>query len=97
MTSRYGMPAPLCVQEQGGVAVGGTVSSTPGTLDPVKQTRHGDHAYVFCRVPVNLRKLPPVHLPERGIRGNAPSSFSDPSTLGVAEPLSAFLTKQDLD
>jgi len=65
MASGNSMPAPLIVQEQGSFAVGGTVISTPGTFDPVKQTPdgqtlHGDHAYVFYQVPVNPRKLPLV-------------------------------------
>lgn len=63
----------LKIQEQGSFAVGGTVITTPGTFDPIKQgaynpagtdpagqTLHGDHAYVFYQVPVNTRKLPLV-------------------------------------
>jgi hypothetical protein len=51
---------PLTIQEQGSFAVGGTIITTPGTFDPIKQgvfnpagnnsageTLHGDHAYVF--------------------------------------------------
>jgi hypothetical protein len=66
-------PGPLVIQEQGSFAVGGTVTTTPGTFDPIKQgaynpagtdpagqTLHGDHAYVFYQVPVNARKLPLV-------------------------------------
>jgi 4-carboxymuconolactone decarboxylase len=50
-------PAPLMIQEQGSLAVGGTVITAPGTFDPIKQgaynpvgpdpagqTLHGDHA-----------------------------------------------------
>ena len=64
---------PLIIQEQGSFAVGGSVSTAPGTFDPIKQgaynpagtdpagqTLHGDHAYVFYQVPVNARKLPLV-------------------------------------
>jgi len=29
-------PAPLVIQEQGSFAVGGTVSTNPGTFDPIK-------------------------------------------------------------
>jgi hypothetical protein len=66
-------PEPLIIQEQGSFAVGGSVSTAPGTFDPIKQgaynpagtdpagqTLHGDHAYVFYQVPVNTRKLPLV-------------------------------------
>src|SRR5205823_14401845 len=54
-----GKREPLIIQEQGGFAVGGSVTTTPGTFDPIKQgafnpagtdpagqTLHGDHAYV---------------------------------------------------
>ena len=66
---------PLTIQEQGSFAVGGSVTITPGTFDPIKQgvfnpagnnyageTLHGDHAYVFYQVPANRRKLPLVFL-----------------------------------
>jgi hypothetical protein len=66
-------PEPLMIEEQGSFAVGGSVITTPGTFDPIKQgafnpagvdpagqTLHGDHAYVFYQVPVNARKLPLV-------------------------------------
>lgn len=66
-------PEPLMIQEQGSLAVGGSVSTAPGTFDPIKQgafnpagtdpagqTQHGDHTYVFYQVPVNARKLPLV-------------------------------------
>jgi pimeloyl-ACP methyl ester carboxylesterase len=65
--------APLIIQEQGSFAVGGTVTTAPGTFDPIKQgaynpagtdpagqTLHGDHAYVFYQVPANARKVPLV-------------------------------------
>jgi hypothetical protein len=60
-----GKPGPLIIQEQGSFAIGGTVISTAGTFDPVKQTPegqtlHGDHAYAFYQIPVNARKLPLV-------------------------------------
>jgi 4-carboxymuconolactone decarboxylase len=64
-------PEPLMIQTQGSFAVGGSVTTAPGTFDPIKQgaynpagtdpagqTLHGDHAYVFYQVPVNARKLP---------------------------------------
>ena len=66
-------PELLMIQEQGSFAVGGSVTTAPGTFDPIKQgaynpagldpagqTLHGDHAYVFYQVPVNARKLPLV-------------------------------------
>jgi len=66
-------PEPLMIQEQGSFAVGGSVATSPGTFDPIKQgaynpvgtdpagqTLHGDHAYVFFQVPANARKLPLV-------------------------------------
>jgi pimeloyl-ACP methyl ester carboxylesterase len=66
-------PEPLMIQEQASFAVGGSVTTVPGTFDPIKQgaynpagtdpagqTLHGDHAYVFYQVPVNARKLPLV-------------------------------------
>jgi pimeloyl-ACP methyl ester carboxylesterase len=68
-----GRPAPLMIQEQGSFAVGGSVTSAPGTFDPIKQgaynpagtdpagqTLHGDHAYVFYQLPVNPRRRPLV-------------------------------------
>jgi hypothetical protein len=59
-------PEPLVIQEQGSFAVGGTVTTNPGTfnplrpLDPAGQTYHGDHAYAFYQVPVDARGLPLV-------------------------------------
>lgn len=73
IADRSGEPGPMVILEQGSFAVGGTVTSTPGTFDPIKQgaynpagtdpagqTLHGDHAYVFYQVPANARKLPLV-------------------------------------
>jgi hypothetical protein len=65
MADASGKPAPLIIQEQGSFAVGGTVTTNPGTFDPVKmtpegQTFHGDHAYVFYQIPVHARTLPLV-------------------------------------
>jgi len=61
------------IQEQGSFAVGGSVTTAPGTFDPIRQgaynpagtdpagqTLHGDHAYVFYQVPVNARNFPLV-------------------------------------
>ena len=58
-----------------GKAVSGSVTTAPGTFDPIKQgnydptggssagqTLHGDHAFVFYEVPVNRRTLPLVFL-----------------------------------
>jgi pimeloyl-ACP methyl ester carboxylesterase len=58
---------PLTIEEQGSFAVGGTVSSTPGTYDnnaptAAGQTLHGDHAYVFYQIPPNPKSLPIVML-----------------------------------
>jgi len=58
---------PLTIQEQGSFAIGGTVSSTPGTFDnnaptTAGQTLHGDHAYVFYQIPPNPKPLPIVML-----------------------------------
>jgi hypothetical protein len=71
--SQRNEPGPLMIEEQGSFAVGGSVTTAPGTFDPIKQgafnpagndpagqTLHGDHAYVFYQVPVNARKLPLV-------------------------------------
>ncbi len=62
--SRRG-PEALVIQQQGSFAVGGTVTTNPGTYDainrsPAGQTFHGDHAYVFYQVPENARRLPLV-------------------------------------
>ncbi len=65
--ARKGTPQPLTIQEQGSFAVGGKVTTNPGTFNPRQpppqgQTLHGDHAYVFYQIPVNRRKLPLVFL-----------------------------------
>ncbi|MGO8047047.1 alpha/beta fold hydrolase [Rhizobium johnstonii] len=57
----------LTIQDQGSFAVGGTVSSMPGTFDnnaptSAGQTLHGDHAYVFYQVPTHPKPLPIVML-----------------------------------
>jgi Alpha/beta hydrolase family len=57
---------PLVIQEQGSLAVGGTVTTHPGTFnhlkptEPAGQTYHGDHLYTFYQVPVDARKYPIV-------------------------------------
>jgi pimeloyl-ACP methyl ester carboxylesterase len=58
---------PLIIQEQGSFAVGGKVTSTPGTYNnnnPTAQgqTYHGDHLYAFYQVPQNPKPLPIVML-----------------------------------
>lgn len=58
---------PLVIEQQGSFAVGGTVSSKPGTYNnnaPTAegQTLHGDHAYVFYQIPQNPKPLPIVML-----------------------------------
>ncbi|MND20376.1 Alpha/beta hydrolase family protein [compost metagenome] len=56
----------LLIQQQGSFAVGGTVTTAPGTFNPHQpmtpngQTYHGDHAYAFYQIPVDARKLPIV-------------------------------------
>jgi hypothetical protein len=61
-----GRVEPLVIQEQGSFAVGGSVTTAPGTFDPLKplqpagQTFHGDHLYAFYQSPVNPRKYPVV-------------------------------------
>ncbi len=65
--SKKSQSGPLTIQEQGSFAVGGKVTTNPGTFNPKQpspqgQTLHGDHAYVFCQRPVNRRKLPLVFL-----------------------------------
>ncbi len=63
----------LIIKEQGSFTVGGTVVTSPGTFDPIKdgafnpanqssegQTLHGDHAYVFYQIPANAAELPLV-------------------------------------
>jgi pimeloyl-ACP methyl ester carboxylesterase len=59
--------APLTIEEQGSVAVGGTVLTTPGTYDnnnptAVGQTFHGDHLYAFYQIPQDSKALPIVML-----------------------------------
>ena len=56
---------PIQILEQGSIMVGGSVIKSPGTFDPYNpspdgQTFHGDHAYVFYQIPVNVRKYPLV-------------------------------------
>jgi hypothetical protein len=61
----YGQKKPIVIQDQGSFTVGGSVTTNPGTFDPIKrtpegQTFHGDHAYVFYQIPENAKKLPLV-------------------------------------
>ena len=35
--ARKGKPEPLMIQEQGSFAVGGSVTTAPGTFDPIRQ------------------------------------------------------------
>lgn len=58
---------PLVIQAQGSFAVGGKVTSTPGSYDnniptSAGQTFHGDHLYTFYQVPLNPKPLPIVML-----------------------------------
>lgn len=59
--------APLVIAEQGSFAVGGTVSTTPGTYDnnqptAAGQSIHADHLYAFYQVPQKPKPLPIVML-----------------------------------
>jgi hypothetical protein len=66
LAQQEGKPEPLVIQDQGSFTVGGTVTTAPGTFDPLKplqpagQTFHGDHLYTFYQVPVSPRKYPIV-------------------------------------
>lgn len=58
---------PLAIREQASFAVGGTVSTTPGTYNnnapaAAGQSFHGDHLYAFYQVPRNPKALPIVML-----------------------------------
>jgi hypothetical protein len=66
-------PKPIAIQEQGSFAIGGTVITTPGIFDPIKQgaynpvgtdpteqTLHGDHAAVRYQIPLKANKYPLV-------------------------------------
>lgn len=59
-------PAPLTIQEQGSFAVGGTVTTAPGSFNPKKplepagQTYRGDHLYAFYQIPLESRPFPIV-------------------------------------
>ncbi len=61
-----GRAEPLVIQNQGSFAVGGSLTTAPGTFDPLKplqpagQTFRGDHLYAFYQVPMNARGLPVV-------------------------------------
>src|SRR5687768_10975419 len=60
-TRETGETRPLMIQQQGSFAAGGTVTTAPGTfnplkpLDPAGQMYRGDHVYAFYQVPVNAR------------------------------------------
>jgi pimeloyl-ACP methyl ester carboxylesterase len=66
--STTGQPGSMTIADQGSFAVGGTVTTAPGTFDPRTpanpqgQTYHGDHAYAFYQKPQNARRLPIVML-----------------------------------
>lgn len=61
------------IKDQGSFMVGGTIKTTPGTFDPIKdgvfnpsnqsqegQTLHGDHAFVLYQIPTSPKKVPLV-------------------------------------
>jgi pimeloyl-ACP methyl ester carboxylesterase len=67
MAEPAGKFQPLTIQEQGSLAVGGTVVETPGTYNnnaPTSegQSFHGDHLYAFYQIPENAKPLPIVML-----------------------------------
>ncbi len=56
---------PIIIEDQGSFAVGGSVVTSPGTLDrfaqgTTGQTLHGDHAYIFYQIPARAKRLPLV-------------------------------------
>lgn len=59
---------PITISEQGSFAVGGAMTTEPGSFDVNNalksqgQTFHGDHAYVFYQIPEKPRKYPLVFL-----------------------------------
>ncbi|KAB0569289.1 alpha/beta hydrolase [Brucella pituitosa] len=58
---------PLTIQEQGSLAVGGTVVRTPGTYNNNNPTAegqsfHGDHLHAFYQIPQDPKPLPIVML-----------------------------------
>ena len=72
-TDRNSNFSPMVIREQGSFAIGGSVITSSGTFDPIKQgayspggvdpvgqTLHGDHAYVFYQIPEKARKTPLV-------------------------------------
>jgi pimeloyl-ACP methyl ester carboxylesterase len=63
----------ILIEKQGSFAVGGTIITTTGIFDPIKQgaynpagndpagqTLHGDHAAVYYQIPAKARKYPLV-------------------------------------
>jgi hypothetical protein len=73
LTLNVNAQKPLVIEKQGSFAAGGTVITSPGTFDPIKQgaynpsqpdptgqTLHGDHATVFYQIPVKAKKYPIV-------------------------------------
>ena len=58
---------PITIAAQGSFFAGGSVKQNEGTFDPYTlapdgQTLHGDHAYVFYQVPLEVKGLPLVFL-----------------------------------
>ncbi|MFT3901791.1 MAG: alpha/beta fold hydrolase [Niabella sp.] len=73
LTFNVNAQKPLVIEKQGSFAAGGTVITSPGKFDPIKQgafnpaqpdptgqTLHGDHAAVFYQIPVKAKKYPLV-------------------------------------
>ena len=61
------MSEPVVIREQGSFAVGGTVTTMPGTFvnnapTTAGQSFHGDHLYAFYQIPEQPRPLPIVML-----------------------------------
>ncbi len=75
----------IIIREQGSFAVGGSGITSPGTFDPVNHGhRHGGDVTL-------------VHLPEIGIKGNTHFPMSDLNNLEIADHLSGFFKKKNLD
>ena len=92
-------PGPLIIEEQGSFAVGGSVATTPGTFDPVKQGAFNPAGTECQKTSACVLAWPPaiVYLPEIGIRGNTHFPMSDLNNLEVADQVSKFLSEKKLD
>lgn len=75
MIERRNLKRAITVVAQGSFFAGGTVVKEPGEYEPhskdnpIGQTLHGDHAYVFYQFPENAKKYPIVFLHGNGQTG----------------------------